>query len=112
MSLMEEVQYLQEHRDRVALGLHDCSEARFLNGLENLASLGGVIVHFGIEATNRKVVCLVFARDELSTQLQKRPDALLCGGFVRRKLCLRGANQAQTPIDIRGDLGALGENRG
>ena len=76
MSLMEEVQYLQEHRDRVALGLHDCSQARFLNGLENLASLGDVIVHFGIEAANRKVVCLVLARDELSTQLQKRPNAL------------------------------------
>ena len=82
MSLLQEVQYLEEHRDRFALGLHDCREARFLDVLENLASLGDVIVHFGIEAANRKVVCLELARNELSTQLQKRPDALLCGGFV------------------------------
>jgi radical SAM superfamily enzyme len=87
VSLLQEVQYLEEHRDRFALGLHDCLEARLLDVLENLASLGDVVVHFGIEAANRKVICLVLARDELSTQLQKRPNALRRGGFVRRAVC-------------------------
>jgi hypothetical protein len=54
-----------------------------LNGLENFASLGNVIIHFGIEATNRKVVCLVLAWDEFGTQRQKRPNARWRCGFVR-----------------------------
>jgi hypothetical protein len=93
------------------LGLQDLSEARFLNGLEDLASLGNVLIHFGIEATEREVVCFVLARDELSTQLQKRPNAFLRCDFVRSQLCSRRAIQAQPMVHIWGDLGALGEKR-
>jgi hypothetical protein len=38
-----------------------------LNGLEILASLGNVIIHFGIEVADREVIYFVLARDELST---------------------------------------------
>jgi hypothetical protein len=81
-----------------------------LGSLKNSQSLGKVSVHFGIETSDREIVCLVLARDELGTQLQKCPNALLCCCLVRGKFRSRRATQAQPPIDIWGDFGVLGDD--